>query len=185
MSQLNKSGAGYVHSCGDHIAATMFVDDTCLLAQGPRQAQTLINEVSRFAEWAHMEVTLEKTQVSAYDFASDQPLLAHTLCFTGKDGIARPLPPLAIDQPYKYLCNRLTLTLNWKYEKSSVRERVKAAIEYLRDTAYTYTQMERVVRTCIAPVFQYSSAIAPWSHHELVEMSALFDRAMRKAWEVS
>ena len=83
-----------------------------------------------------MEVALEKTQVSAFDFATNTTLTTDSLRFIGKDGIPRPLPPLSPHLPYKYLGIRLTLSLNWKYEKASVRDRVKAAIEFLRDTAF-------------------------------------------------
>ena len=54
LRQLNRSGAGYVHSNGDHIAATAFVDDTLLLSDRPSHCQRLVDEVARFAKWSHI-----------------------------------------------------------------------------------------------------------------------------------
>ena len=46
----------------------------------------LIDEVARFANWSHMEVAIEKTQVCAYDFALDEEIITHPLRYRGGVG---------------------------------------------------------------------------------------------------
>lgn len=126
-----------------------------------------------------MKVAIEKTQVCAYDFSNKEEIIMHSLRY-----LAKPVPILSSDQPYKYLGVRITIKLDWKHEKASVLEHVCNTIEYLKDTAYMYKQLDRVVRTCIVPVFRYSSAIVQWTKSELDEITAILNRAMRKAWKL-
>ena len=120
LRHLNASGAGYIHSNGDHIAATAFVDDTCLLTDDPRKCQRLLNEVARFATWSNMEVAIEKTQVCAYDFQRDEEIVTHSLRY-----LTKPVPILSSSEPYKYLGVRITIKLDWRFEKASVLERIR------------------------------------------------------------
>ena len=176
-----------MHLNGDHIAATAFVDDTVLLSDKPNHCQRLIDEVERFAKWSNMEVAIKKTQICAFDFSLKQEIITDSMRYTGKvsEDLYQPmhfndssLPRLSPPLPYKYLGVRITLTLDWKFEKASVLERITEAAEFLRDTTYTYKQLDRVVRTCIVPVFRYSAWIVPWTKSELENITLVFNRAM-------
>eukprot|EP00961_Rhodomonas_salina_P013141 176547-Rhodomonas_salina.1 len=72
--------------------------------------------------------------------------------------------------PEKTEITGLTLTLDWKYEKEAVCNKVLKAIELLEGSAYTYNQLDAVVRACVVPLFRYSAAITPWTQAELINM---------------
>ena len=126
-----------------------------------------------------MEVALEKTQLCAYDFAAEEEILTHTIRYEGRE-----LLRLAPKAPYKYLGVRLTVTHYWWYENASVIEKVAAATAYLKDTVYTYTQLDQVVHMCIIPLFQCSAAIVQWTVPELSTITKLFNKSTRLAWKL-
>eukprot|EP00961_Rhodomonas_salina_P275261 3718509-Rhodomonas_salina.1 len=126
LRKLNEAGVGYRHSSGERIAVTAFCDDLCLLSDNPHDMQTLLNIVSDFAEWSRMEVAPEKTEISAYDFGARAPIPTAAIKYRGK-----PLTPLHPASPFKYLGIRLTLTLDWKFEKQAVRDKIAKAMAVL------------------------------------------------------
>lgn len=126
-----------------------------------------------------MEVAIEKTQVCSYDFQKDKEIVTHSLRY-----LTKPVPILSSNEPYKYLGVRIMIKLDWLFKKASVLERIRYAIKFLKDTVYTYKQLDRVVRTCIVPVFRYSAAIVQWTKSELGEITVIFNRAMRGAWKL-
>eukprot|EP00961_Rhodomonas_salina_P239824 3239842-Rhodomonas_salina.1 len=160
LRKLNKAGSGI----------PSFVSDN------PQDMQTLLNIVSYFAEWSRMEVAPEKAEISAYDFAARASIPTAAIKYRGKS-----LTPLHPASPFKYLGILLTLTLDWKFKKQAVRDKIAKAMAVLHGSAYTYDQLDTVVRTCIVPLFRYSAAITPWTQAELSQLSMAFELAIKQA----
>eukprot|EP00961_Rhodomonas_salina_P028581 385555-Rhodomonas_salina.1 len=126
LRKLNESGLGYQHASGERIAVTAFCDDLAIPTDDPSHMQTLLNIVSDFSTWSGMEVAHDKTEITAYDFKRKTPLETATIHYRGK-----PFPFLHPDQPFKYLGINLTLTLDWRFEKQAVKDKVKKAIDLI------------------------------------------------------
>eukprot|EP00961_Rhodomonas_salina_P219616 2968318-Rhodomonas_salina.1 len=80
----------------------------------------------------------------------------------------------------------LMLTLDWKCEKQAVRDKINKAVELLKGSAYTYDQLDTVVRACIVQLFRYSAAVTQWTTAELATISQTFAQALRlkTAWKL-
>eukprot|EP00961_Rhodomonas_salina_P091660 1233877-Rhodomonas_salina.1 len=82
------------------------------MTSDPQQLQRLLDIVSEFAEWSGMELAHDKTEITACVSTGAQ-LGTRSIKYRG-----HPLPSLHPNSPFKYLGVRLTLTLDWKHEKS-------------------------------------------------------------------
>eukprot|EP00961_Rhodomonas_salina_P257518 3480089-Rhodomonas_salina.1 len=180
LRQLAQRGGGYVHSSGEHCNVLAFADDLILLSDNAGRMQALVDEVKQFAEWSGMWVNVSKSKITAFDFATrTEPKTAH-ITYGGSR-----FSYLPASETYKYLGFHISLTLDWTYHKSCVRDKISETIEQLKDTIYRYGQVEAMVRICVVPLFRYSASLVHWTAGELQALSTQFGIAMKNAWKVS
>ena len=144
-----------------------YADDLALLLASTdarhtaSQLQDIVHRMGEFCDWAGLEVSALKTEVTGYDFASGKDLLP-TMSYKGGT-----LPRRPATEPFKYLGMRVSLTGDTSAERNYVLARTAKLVRMLRRHVLTPRQAERVVDMAIGPVFRYSAAFTAWSTNDL------------------
>eukprot|EP00286_Rhodomonas_abbreviata_P029825 CAMPEP_0181292504 /NCGR_PEP_ID=MMETSP1101-20121128/2540_1 /TAXON_ID=46948 /ORGANISM="Rhodomonas abbreviata, Strain Caron Lab Isolate" /LENGTH=424 /DNA_ID=CAMNT_0023396975 /DNA_START=31 /DNA_END=1302 /DNA_ORIENTATION=+ len=180
LRRLAKVGNGYVHSSGHEYNVLAFADDLCLLTDSAEKMQLLVDQVTEFADWSGMWVNVGKSEITAYDFSNRVVIEVDSIRYRGKG--FKYLHP---GKSYKYLGFHVTMLQNWGEHKEQVMGKIEEAMNNLRDTLYSPTQVEEMVRMCVVPLFRYSAALVPWSKGELASISTKFGMAIKNAWKVT
>ena len=162
LRKLARRGGGYVQSSGTHTNVMAFADDLVLLSDDAGKLQGLVDEVEKFASWSGMWVNVAKSKITAFDFGRNiEPRVDH-IRYRGA-----AFSHLAPSSPYKYLGFHISLTLDWSFHKRQVLDKILETMSYLRDTIYSYGQVETMLRVCVVPLFRYSASLVPWTDSEL------------------
>jgi ribonuclease HI len=151
-----------------------FADDTTLLAHNTLGAESMLGEVERFCDYTGMEVRPEKCEITGMSFGTQQPLDVSRVRYKGAS-----LPALPPDKATKYLGFYISLTLDWRQEKAYVLGKTLQAVQQLRHTPYTRSQIMMLFRTCVVPIFRYSAPLVPWTWAELRRLDKIWSRAVK------
>jgi hypothetical protein len=145
-----------------------------LLAHNVAGTNAILTKVAAFCEYTGMEVRPEKCEVTRINFGTAQPLDASRVQYKGTR-----LPAILPDQATKYLWFHISLTLDWRKEKKYVMTKMIQAVEQVRNTCYTRSQVMMLLRTCIIPIFRYSAPSVPWTAAELYDIDKLWSRVVK------
>ena len=151
-----------------------FADDTTLLANNVAGANAMLFRVAAFCDYTGMEVRPEKCEITGMNFNTDTPLDVSRVQYRGTC-----LPLILPSKATRYLGFHISLSLDWRREKQYVVEKMTHAVEQLRKTCYTRSQVMMLFRTCVIPIFRYSAALVPWTDSELYEIDKLWSRAVK------
>ena len=96
-----------------------FADDSTLLTTNAHDMNVLLACVNSYCQWAGVQINMEKTEVTGYDYKRQCPLDVSILQL----GNCKPKIVMPWD-PVKYLEVRLTITGDLTFERDYVREKL-------------------------------------------------------------
>ena len=153
-----------------------FVDDASLLAWDKREMQAMLKVVADTCEWLGIDINLDKTEISAFDYGAGVEADTSMIRLKG-----RPILRLDPTRSFRYLGIRLPLVGGAEEEKRHVFSETKDAIERLRDHPYGYAQIHWLIGPTIVSKFRYSCPFVDWSPEELDILGNAWARAGKLA----
>jgi len=164
--------------------SSAYLDDMALITVGPNTVadmQVLVTYIERWELWSGVTVNLDKTRITAIDFANGQILATDSILYRGSPFIVTPPT-----DPVKYLGVRTTMTMDFKYEKEHVLKEMDKRLEALsKAPALSASHLLMVLEFGIASVFRYSAGLTPWSKAELEKITSKWVQGGKLAWTLA
>jgi hypothetical protein len=181
LQYLKDSDRGYVMEgtdTGNGVGA--YCDDMFLATGGADavpQMQVLVDRLERFCAWSGLSVNILKSEISAFDHGTGRRMATDAVLYKGS-----PFAALDPSLPFTYLGARVTLTGSWQHEKTYIMEETRQRLQALSECPLPrHSAKAKYVATGIAPVFQYSAGLVPWSDAELERLSTLWAAGAKAA----
>jgi hypothetical protein len=185
LRSLQHTGCGYnlTPPVGDtrrvQISNGAFVDDTYLATNTAGSMQTLVDRVADFSIWTGIDVHIQKSEITAYDYKRKCPLATDSIQYRG-----HPFTRLEPEHPFRLLGVRITLTSDWRYEKAHIWSSMMDRLTHLKAAVVDPRHAAEALRLGVVSVFRYSAAVVPWTTTELERISRLWAAGMRYAWRL-
>ena len=87
--------------------------------------------------------------------------------------------------PYRYLGVEMTLTLNWKYQISTVIANVAKKAGAISTSLCSPSQQIQYIQSSIRPYLTYSFPLAAYSLHDIRRLDAAIARVAKRAYGIS
>ena len=198
---LNAGGRGYHYGCltghlNDryHLSSAAYADDLGALTNSAQDLQTQCDKISRYAEWAGLQVNHAKCAVTGIlhkrawsDRGLNGPTCERTLRAALKDKIkinGSTVPYLSPTEPYKYLGVYVTMTLNWSAQMAHTCKTIKEKGESLQGSLASPDQCIRIIQTCIHAVAAYSFPTMAYTPNDIRLMDAMIARTARRCYRL-
>jgi hypothetical protein len=138
----------------------------------------LVSRIERFCNWSGLSVNVLKSEISAFDHRTGLRMATDAVLYKGS-----PFAALDPETAFTYLGTRITLSCSWRHEKAYIIEETRQRLQALTDCALPrHSAKAEYVKIGIAPVFQYSAGLVPWSDTELEQITSLWAAGCRAAW---
>ena len=195
---LQVGGRGYTFGCiADHeeriknnLSNAAFADDLSILTTSIPDLKLQADKLSRYADWAHLEVNTEKTTVSGLLYRN----ITHSP-YGKKDAISQvraqlegqitvqrqPVRYLDPREPFRYLGAMLTLSLDWKFQHQAIFKKAKEKIERLIAFRASSHQIRHVINTSIKPSVTNTFGIIPMTKTDIHILDRCMNQAIRQA----
>ena len=196
---LQVGGRGYTFGCindsaeriKNHVSNAAFADDLSILTTSLPNLHIQADKLTRYADWAHLEVNTDKTTVSGLLYRN----LARSSPYGRKDAIAqvraqlenqivvqgRHVKYLDPREPFRYLGANLTLTLDWKFHHQILLKKAKEKIERLIAFRVSPQQIQHVIKTCIKPSIVNTFGVIPMTKTDIHILDRVINQAIRQA----
>ena len=164
--------------------ASAYLDDMAVITVGPNTVadmQVLVACIVLWEPWSGVTVNLDKTRITAIDFASGRVLATDSILYKGS-----PFMVILPSEPFKYLGVRTTLTLDPKFEKEHVLQEMDKRLAALgKATALSASHRLRIIEFGIASVFRFSAGLTPWTRAELEKIQSKWVQGGKRAWTMA
>jgi len=162
-----------------------FCDDTTMHSDGPDAVpamQVMVTAVAPFLEWLGLLLNMLKSKISAINHATGLPVATDSITFNGI-----PFTVLPPDAAHKVLGVYMTLTGSYREHKEYVLAKMKRRCKALaEDDAIPRGGIkELAVTSGIVSIFRASAGVVPWTGAELDDITKVWIRAFKQAWEYS
>ena len=160
-----------------------FADDTTLHTDGPDAVpamQVLVDSITPYMDWLGLLLNMGKCRISAIDHATGEPVSTDSIRYKGV-----PFPVLPPNEAHKVVGVFMNLTGDYKHHKDYVlaKMRQRAAALAEEEIIPRGSFRELAVTSGIISIFRASAGVIPWTGAELDEISKLWTKAFKKAWE--
>jgi exonuclease III/ribonuclease HI len=199
---LHVGGRGYKFGClpqderaKNHTSNITFADDLNVLTNKAADLRIQADKVSRWCNWASMTVNNSKSLVTGILHSTTNT--KHPGCKGPTDEQAienqlrdiyiqgKPIASMAPKSPFKFLGLTLTMTLDWKPQRTEIINKIRNKISHLITNAFaTPNQKRRAIQTCIRPMILYGMEAAPYNDATLTILDGLLAKATKKSYGV-
>jgi len=118
--------------------------------------------VQEFCIWSGARPNHDKSEITAYDFATRTRLNTQSILLGGKQ-----LVDLDPQEPFRYLGFRFSLTGKWKAEIDHIFDNARLIHRACKGHPYTPGQAVRAVQMVQESQFRYSAPLARWTDANL------------------
>ena len=194
---LRASGVAHRTISGLRTPARGFADDLVLCTESAADMGHLLEVVADFCRWSGMQVKLEKSVATAFDFKQQQELSTADILYQGT-----PLVHLAASESFPYLGVRASILArssrrsrrrkwqaasspNLAAEKAHIFASTKELAVVAKQHRYLLGQMVPAMQMVASGRFRYSAALVPWTDAELDRMHKAWLQVHRAAWRLS
>jgi hypothetical protein len=142
----------------------------------------MVTAVAPFLEWLGLLLNMLKSKISAINHATGLPVATDSITFNGI-----PFTVLPPDAAHKVLGVYMTLTGSYREHKEYVLAKMKRRCKALaEDDAIPRGGIkELAVTSGIVSIFRASAGVVPWTGAELDDITKVWIRAFKQAWEYS
>ena len=194
---LRASGVAHRTISGLRTPARGFADDLVLCTESAAAMGHLLDVVADFCRWSGMQVKLEKSVATAFDFQQQQELSTAGILYQGT-----PLVHLAASESFPYLgvrasilasTSRFSRRRKWQAasspnlaaEKAHIFSATKELAIVAKQHRYLLSQMVPAMQMVATGRFRYSAALVPWTDAELDRLHKVWLQVHRAAWRLS
>ena len=195
---LQVGGRGYTFGCiqdkderiRNSLSNAAYADDLSILTNSISNLKIQAEKLSKYANWAYLEVNTGKTTVSG--------LLYHNLVsnpYGKNDAISQiraqlegkiivqghPINYLDPREPFRYLGILITLTLDWKFQHQAMLKKAKDKIERLIAYRASSHQIQHVINTSIKPSITNTFGVTPMTKTDILILDRVINSAIRHA----
>ena len=169
----------------DPMGTSGFADDTTMHSDGPDAVpamQVMVRAVAPFLDWLGLLLNMLKSKISAINHATGLPVATDSITFNGV-----PFTVLPPDAAHKVLGVFMTLTGSYKEHKEYVLAKMKKRCKALAedDLIPRGGIKELAVTSGSVSIFRATAGVVPWTGAELDDISKMWIRAFKQAWEYS
>ena len=179
LRYLSCANVGYTHESGVMTSAMAYIDDCAILSDSEHGMLVMIQRLNTFYKWAGLVVNNSKCAICAYDFGTGKKLGTDHLLINGKT-----LPTHSLTDTYRYLGLEVAVGGGWGREKARVKAKISECFTALKGSVYFPSQLDKVVRACLLPIFRYGSGLVAWTDHELDSITNMWCTGRRLAWKL-
>ena len=190
---LRATGVAHRTVSGLRTPARGFADDLVLCTESADGMCRLLDVVANFCKWSGMQVKLEKSVATAFDFVNKQELSTEGILYNGV-----PFVHLAADESFPYLGVRASILARtprrrrWKAgsgpnltaEKTHIFSATKELVGLAKHHRYLLGQMVPAMHLVASSRFRYSAALVPWTDAELDRVYKIWLQVHRSAWRL-
>ena len=142
--RLDELGVGIRVSERILLSHLFFVDDATLASWSAEDMILMLQVVQEVCDWLGIDINLEKTEVSAFDYGTGRELDTDFLRLGG-----RKILRLDPRESFKYLGIRLSLVGECKSERAYVIEATREAVNRLYKHPYSPSQVHWLIESTI------------------------------------
>ena len=193
---LRATGVAHRTVSGLRTPARGFADDLALCTESAEGMGRLLGVVADFCRWSGMQVKLEKSVATAYDFLQRQELPTDCILYQGV-----PLVHLPASESFPYLGVRASILArtsrsaqcrkwrtgsspNLAAEKTHIFSVTKELVGVAKQHRYLLGQMVPAMQMVASARFRYSAALVPWTDAELDCVHKVWLQVHRAAWHL-
>ncbi len=157
-----------------------FADDVAILASSKAQLQIRLDTTAKFCRWSGMRVKVNKSRLTAYDFASRKAADVSGIAYEGQELVI--LPP---QQAFAYLGIRISLAgPPFRSERQHILDSVKQLRDQVQSHKYNLDQIVEPIQLVASSRFRYSAPLVPWSDAQLDLLHRKWVGLSKAAWRL-
>ena len=176
---LEDHGGGLHHPSGVETSVAAFCDDLTLTTEDVAAMKGLFQRVYDYCQWAGVNINLNKSEVTGFNFRSRTAINTHSLTF----GHGRP-KHIRPEEPVRYLGIRMRITLDMAAEREYILGKAKQWVKALHRHPYSPRQIDWVIQSVLLSIIRYSAALAQWDDGSLQQLEKVMWQVQREAWRL-
>jgi hypothetical protein len=176
---IEDHGGGLHHPSGVETSVAAFCDDLTLTTEDVAAMKGLFQRVYDYCQWAGVNINLNKSEVTGFNFRSRTAINTSSLTF-GHGGPKHIRP----EEPVRYLGIRIRLTLDMSAEREYILGKAKQWVKALYRHPYNPRQIDWVIQSALLSTIRYSAALAQWDDGSLQQLEKVMWQVQREAWRL-
>jgi hypothetical protein len=159
---IEDPGGGLHHPIDVDISVAAFCDDLTLTTEDVASMKDLFQRVYDYCQWAGVNINLNKSEVTGFNFLSRTAIKTSSLTF----GHGSP-KHIRQEEPVRYLDIRIRLTLDMSVEREYILGKAKQWVKTLHRHPYSPRQIDWVIQSALLSIIRYSATLAQWDDGSL------------------